>query len=80
MTKPEFIKTVGDIPHNVRGAAAYGILKLATGGYDVFMIDTEGRRSTIGHKPSEQKAIHMAIRYQKKENAAAIKRNKKASA
>lgn len=58
-----------DIPEAIHGAARYVVQPCATGGHNVVMISTEGR-DVIDHKSSEQAALRVAIRIQKRENAA----------
>jgi hypothetical protein len=70
MTKhPEKDLKPSDIPEPVHGAARYKAERCQTGGFNVIMISTEGR-DVIDHKSSEQAALRVAIRFQKRENAA----------
>lgn len=70
MTKhPEKDLKASDIPEPIHGAARYVVEKSRTGGHNVIMISDEGR-DVIEHKSSEQAALRVAVRIQKRENTA----------
>lgn len=59
-----------DIPQAVHGAALYIVEAARTGGHNVIMIEMDGHRSVVEHKSSDQAALRIAVRLQKRENAA----------
>lgn len=80
MTKaPTTLLTTQDIPSPVPGAAKYwpGLRKLTDATIDVLMLPYGGSHwSCVDTGRNEQAAIRLAIRWQKRENAAVTKAKK----
>lgn len=66
---PEKDAKPSDIPQPVHGAARYIVEACRTGGHNVVMLSGH-HRDVIDHKSSEQAALRVAIRIQKRENTA----------
>lgn len=66
---PEVTLTSDDIPAARKGAISYAVRSRVTGGHEVISVLPDGSTGVVEFKPSEQAAIRLAIRLQKKANA-----------